>query len=103
MALAPLDLVDFLFDLEGFEVVEFRLVGLEFRVEFVFAGFFLLYVSVRLSVGGSAKANCLVALEEDDPSALVTGCEVVAGVVELDRGDDVGRSEERRVGKECPV
>lgn len=42
LALAPLDLVDFLFDLEGFEVVEFGLVGLEFRVEFVFAGFFLL-------------------------------------------------------------
>lgn len=45
---------------------------------------------MRLSVGGRGKANCLVALEEDDPSALVTGCEVVAGVVELDCGDDIG-------------
>jgi hypothetical protein len=41
LAAAPLDLVDFLFDFEGFEVVEFWFVRLEFGVEFVLAGFFL--------------------------------------------------------------
>ena len=38
---APLDLVDFLFDLEGFEVIEFGFVRLKFGVEFVLACFFL--------------------------------------------------------------
>lgn len=38
---APFDLVDFLFDFEGLEVVEFGLMRLELGVEFVFAGFFL--------------------------------------------------------------
>lgn len=41
LALAPLDLVDLLFDLEGFQVVEFWLVRLKLGVELVFAGFFL--------------------------------------------------------------
>lgn len=38
---APLDFVDFLFNFEGFEVVEFGFVGLEFGMEFVLARFFL--------------------------------------------------------------
>jgi hypothetical protein len=46
LSFTPLDLVDFLFDFEGLEVIEFRLVGLKFGVEFVFACFFL-----RLLVG----------------------------------------------------
>lgn len=33
----PLDFVDLLFDFQGFQVVEFRLVGLELCVELVFA------------------------------------------------------------------
>lgn len=49
LALAPLDLVDLLLDLEGLEVVEFGLVGLELGVELVFAGFFLGIVSLRES------------------------------------------------------
>ena len=43
---APLDLVDLLFYFEGFQVVEFGLVGLEFGVEFILAGFFLNHVSL---------------------------------------------------------
>jgi len=38
---APLDLVNLLFYLEGFQVIEFGFMGLEFGMEFVFAGFFL--------------------------------------------------------------
>jgi hypothetical protein len=34
---APFDLVDLLFDFQGFEIVEFGLVGLEFGVKFVLA------------------------------------------------------------------
>ena len=41
LALAPLDLVDLLLDLEGLEVVEFGLVRLKLGVELVFARFFL--------------------------------------------------------------
>jgi len=40
---APLDLVDLLFDLEGFEVVEFGLVRLELGMELVLACFFLVW------------------------------------------------------------
>lgn len=42
---APLDLVDFLFYLQGFQVVEFGLVRLKFGMEFVFTGFLLPMVS----------------------------------------------------------
>jgi hypothetical protein len=45
---APLDLIDLLFYFEGFEVIEFRLVRLEFCMELVLAGFFL--GRVRFSV-----------------------------------------------------
>ena len=41
LALAPLDLVDLLLDLERLEVVEFRLMRLELRVELVLASLFL--------------------------------------------------------------
>lgn len=37
MPTAPFDLVDLLFDFQGFEIVEFGLVGLEFSVKFVLA------------------------------------------------------------------
>jgi hypothetical protein len=43
---APLDLVDLLFDLERFQVIELGLVRLEFGVELVFASFFLWLVSL---------------------------------------------------------
>jgi hypothetical protein len=41
LSFTPLDLVDLLFDLQGFEVVKFGLVGLKFGVELVFTCFFL--------------------------------------------------------------
>jgi hypothetical protein len=37
----PLDLVNLLFYLKGFKIVKFWLMGLEFGVELVFAGFLL--------------------------------------------------------------
>ena len=42
LSLTPLDLVDFLFYLQGFQVIEFRLVRLKFGMEFVLASFLLL-------------------------------------------------------------
>jgi hypothetical protein len=42
---APFDLVDFLFDLKGFQVVEFGFMRLELSVKLVLACFFLLFVS----------------------------------------------------------
>jgi hypothetical protein len=41
---APLDLVDLLFYLEGLEIIELWLVGLEFCMELILAGFFLVGV-----------------------------------------------------------
>ena len=84
MSSAPFDLVDFLFDFEGLEVVEFGLVGLEFGVEFVFASLF-----------------GFIAFKEDDSPALVAGCEVVARLVELYGGDDVGCEASRSAGIAC--
>lgn len=49
LSAAPFDLIDFLFNLEGLEVVEFRLVRLEFCVELVLAGFFLDYLLISAS------------------------------------------------------
>ena len=51
MPAAPLDLVDLLFDLERFQVVELWLVRLEFGVELVFTGFFLRLVSLSAGEG----------------------------------------------------
>lgn len=90
LALAPLDLVDLLLDLEGLEVVEFGLVGLEFGVKLVFAGFFLGLLACANPRWRWSKTNGLVSLEEYDSSALVSGREVVSSVVELDGRDDVG-------------
>lgn len=60
LSTAPLDLVDLLFDLEGLEVVEFRLVGLEFCVKLVLAGFFLCCWSMLVREGctGDSKLRC---------------------------------------------
>lgn len=93
---APLDLVDLLFDFEGLEVVELRLVGLEFGVEFVLASFFLYRQSVStadsfcFAPGVEPDTHCLVALEQDDSTTLVTSSKVVSRVVEFNGGYDVG-------------
>lgn len=93
LALAPPDLVDLLLDLQALEVVKLGFVALEFGVELVLA-----------SLLG------LVALKKDDSTALVSGCEVVARVVELD-GCCGGRGQARRrsareakpdKGERCP-
>lgn len=67
LALAPLDLVDLLFDLEGLQVVEFWLVGLKLGVELVFARFFLVLLAgahqhgreARLTVSFLSKSTTL--------------------------------------------
>ena len=41
LSLAPLDFIDLLFYLQGFQIIELGLVRLELRVEFVFASFLL--------------------------------------------------------------
>ncbi len=97
LAPAPLDLVDLFLDLERLEVIELGLVRLELGVELVFAGLFLSRaISSAKGVGGKAGVrhgswtNCLVAFKENHTAALVTRCEIVARVVELDGGDDIG-------------
>ena len=92
---APLDLIDLLLDLQGFEVVEFGLVGLELGVEFIFACFFLrddhicqhspwsFFIStIFKDVDGRPSAaffynrgtDSLVPLEQDDSASLIAGC-----------------------------
>ena len=43
---APFDLVDLFLDFQGFQVVKLRLVRLKFGMEFIFAGFLLICVSI---------------------------------------------------------
>lgn len=92
----PLDLVDLLFDLEGLEVIELGLVRLELGVEFVFASFFLLGTSgtsrnsTIIVHSPEPATHCFVALEQDNSSTLVTCCQVVSRMVELNGRYDVG-------------
>lgn len=44
----------------------------------------------RRESGTDPGTNCLVAFKENHTAALVTRCEIVARVVELDGGDDIG-------------
>lgn len=97
LSTAPLDLVDLLFDLEGLEVIELGLVGLELGVELVLAGFFLLrwletarYNSVVTTRPEVLAAHRLVALKQDDPPALVASCQIIARMVEFNGRYDVG-------------
>lgn len=46
---APFDLIDLLFYLERFKVIEFWFMGLKLGMEFVFACFLLLMVSIKIS------------------------------------------------------
>lgn len=92
----PLDLVDLLFDFERLEVIELGLVRLELGVEFVLAGFFLLATSgmsrnstVSTQSPGPAT-HCFVALEKDNSSTLITCCQIVSCMVELNGRYDVG-------------
>lgn len=99
----PLDLVDLLFDFERLEVIELGLVRLELGVEFVLAGFFLLGTSglSRNSTGGTQSpgpaTHCFVALEQDDSSTLITCCQIVSCMVELNGRYDVGWLQVSRV------
>lgn len=80
MSSTPLDLVDLLFDFEGLEVIELGLVGLKLGVEFVLAGFFLLGTSgtsrntIVTAQSPDPATHCFIALEQDNPSTLVTCC-----------------------------
>lgn len=83
---APFDLVDLLFDLEGFEVVELGFVRLELGVEFVFACLFLSPVLAQHhAFSWDRPSYSFIALKEDDSATLVASGEVIASVVELDR------------------
>ena len=57
LASAPFDLVDLLFDFEGLQVVEFRLMRLELSVELVLASFFLCQESAHGPVHSSRPAG----------------------------------------------
>ena len=65
--------------------------GLELGVELVLAGFFLQDVSAVGRHGPCKEMTCrFVPLEQHDTAAFVAGCEVVAGLIKFDSGDDVG-------------
>jgi hypothetical protein len=48
LATTPLNFIDLLFDLEGLEIIELRLVRLELGMEFVLAGFFLCVLVAKI-------------------------------------------------------
>merc|ERR1719160_228760 len=70
---APFDLVDLLFYLKGFQIIELGLVGLELGMELVFAGLLR-----------------FVPFEQYNSSSFVASGEIVASVIELDGGDNIG-------------
>lgn len=92
----PLDLVDLLFDFEGLEVIELGFVRLKLGVEFVLASFFLLDTSgtsrsSAVIAGARVPAtHCFVALEQNNSSTLITSCQIVTRMVELNGRYDVG-------------
>lgn len=92
LSAAPLYLVDLLFYFEGFEVVEFGFVRLEFCMELILACLFLQNVSsfpgktsrLRRSVAILASTYCLVPLKKHNSPSFVTSCQIIARVVEFD-------------------
>lgn len=97
LSTTPFDLVDLLFDLEGLEVIEFGLVGLELGVELVLASFFLPRQlenahddDADIIESKRPAAHSLVALEQNNPPTLVTSRQIVARVVELNGRYDIG-------------
>jgi hypothetical protein len=84
----PFYFVDFLFYLERFEVVKLGLVRLELVVEFVLTTLLLRTLSLPRQ-----RTYAFESLKEHDSPALVAGCEIVACVIKLDGGDDVGWSQ----------
>ena len=93
----PFDLIDLLFNLQGFEVVELGLMGLKLGMELVFARLLLFCVALHISGAVSGRPCCLgsatnrlIPLEQHHPTPLVTGREIVSRLIELDGGDDVG-------------
>lgn len=62
LSFAPLDFVDLLFNLQGFEVVKFGFVGLEFGMELVFTSFFLV---AKMSALWSKLASTALIRQED--------------------------------------
>ena len=90
MPAAPLDLVDLLFDLERFQVIEFRLVRLELGMELVLASLLLGGVSDNGSRRlWSRRTYCFIPFEKDHTTTLVTSREIVTRLVELDGGNDI--------------
>lgn len=62
---APLDLVDFLFNLQGFQIIELGLMRLELSVELVFASFLL--PTVSYSEGITKALESLLRMAFDGP------------------------------------
>jgi hypothetical protein len=95
---APLDLIDLLFYFEGLEIIELRLVGLEFCMELILAGFFL--VGVRsLCCWAWLFVNMItyrfISFKEHHSSSLITSSKVVACVIKLNSRDDIRCSHTR--------
>ena len=89
MTATPFDLVDLLFNLQGFEIVEFGFVGLEFSVEFVFTCFFLHLTGSFVMMCSFRLTDSLIALETDDSTPFISCGKVVARMVEFDSRYDV--------------
>lgn len=104
---APFDLVNLLFDLERLQVVEFRFMGLELGMEFIFAS--LLLVCVSTGVLYSAKrpitpyipnkwaTYSLIPFEKYHSPPLIARSQIVASMVEFYGRDDVRLSRQWHV------
>lgn len=93
----PFDLIDFLLNLERFQVIELGFVRLEFSVEFIFAALLLEWRGDHDDQPNTAATGTLrrgayrlITLKEHNTTTLVSSCQIVARVIKLDGGNDVG-------------
>jgi hypothetical protein len=113
LSFTPLDLVDLLLNLQGFEVIELWLVRLKFGIELVLAAFFLQTegnhtehtekekhgkwsISARLDEcivergQGAGDTDHFVPFKKDDATTLVSCRKIISRRVKFNGGDDIG-------------
>ena len=93
----PLDLIDFLFYFQGFEVIELGFMRLKLGVELVLACFLLLAVRLRsawrsnrgLKARRSEVAHRFVSLKKNDATSFVACSQIVSSMIEFYCRNDV--------------
>ena len=117
LALAPLDPIDLLLDLERLEVIELWLVRLKLGMKLILASFFLRLISLFIpqriqrkptrerGTKKGHKTNSIITLEQNNAPAFIARGKEIAGMIEFNGGYDVrypssAKVDETRKGEE---